>query len=56
MAHYDRFDGLHFSSVTGNKLDLVFFKIEKNVSDQIPILSRKGKTFLSLSGSALSSD
>lgn len=31
MAHSDRFDGLHFSSVTGNKLDLVFIKMKKCV-------------------------
>lgn len=55
MAHSRRFDGVPFSSVTGNKLDLVFLKKE-NVSDQVPILNGKGKTFLSLAGSALISD
>lgn len=54
MARSDGVDGVPFSSVIENKLDLEFLK--KKISDQIPILNGRGKKFLSLAGSALISD
>lgn len=45
MAYSDRFDGVPFSSVTGNKLDLVFLK-EKMCQIRL-LFSMEGERHLS---------